>query len=46
MKISIEHLARLARLSVSDSEKNLFANQIDGILNYMDTLNELDTSAC
>ena len=45
MKISIEHLARLARLSVSDSEKTLFANQIDGILNYMDTLNELDTSA-
>ena len=45
MKISIEHLARLARLSVSDSEKTLFAKQIDGILNYMDTLNELDTSA-
>jgi aspartyl-tRNA(Asn)/glutamyl-tRNA(Gln) amidotransferase subunit C len=43
MKISIEHLARLARLSVSDDEKILFANQIDGILNYMDKLNELDT---
>ena len=43
MKFSIEHLARLARLSVSDDEKILFANQIDGILNYMDKLNEPDT---
>jgi len=43
MKISIEHLAQLARLSVSDDEKILFANQIDSILNYMDKLNELDT---
>ena len=43
MKISIEHLARLARLSVSENEKILFANQIDSILNYMDKLNELDT---
>lgn len=44
MKFSIEHLARLARLSVSDDEKRLFANQIDSILNYMDKLNGLDTS--
>ncbi|MDH4230823.1 MAG: Asp-tRNA(Asn)/Glu-tRNA(Gln) amidotransferase subunit GatC [Nitrospirota bacterium] len=43
MKISIEHLARLARLSVSSDEKELFAKQIDSILNYMDKLNELDT---
>jgi aspartyl-tRNA(Asn)/glutamyl-tRNA(Gln) amidotransferase subunit C len=43
MKFSIEHLARLARLSVSDDEKILFANQIDSILDYMDKLNELDT---
>jgi len=44
MKISIEHLAQLARLSVSDNEKTLFADQIDSILSYMDKLNELDTS--
>jgi aspartyl-tRNA(Asn)/glutamyl-tRNA(Gln) amidotransferase subunit C len=43
MKISIEHLAQLARLSVSDDEKIVFTNQIDSILSYMDTLNELDT---
>ncbi|RPI36465.1 MAG: Asp-tRNA(Asn)/Glu-tRNA(Gln) amidotransferase subunit GatC [Nitrospiraceae bacterium] len=45
MKISIEHLAQLARLSVSADEKILFANQIDSILSYMDTLNELDTGS-
>jgi aspartyl-tRNA(Asn)/glutamyl-tRNA(Gln) amidotransferase subunit C len=45
MKISIEHLAQLARLSVSDDEKILFANQIDSILNYMAKLNELDTGS-
>ena len=44
MKISIEHLAQLARLSVSDNEKTLFTDQIDSILSYMDKLNELDTS--
>jgi aspartyl-tRNA(Asn)/glutamyl-tRNA(Gln) amidotransferase subunit C len=43
MKISIEHLAQLARLSVSDNEKTLFAKQIDSILSYVDKLNELDT---
>jgi len=45
MKISIEQLAQLARLSVSDDDKELFANQIDNILSYMDKLNELDTGA-
>jgi len=44
MKISIEHLAQLARLSVSDNEKTVFADQIESILSYMDKLNELDTS--
>jgi aspartyl-tRNA(Asn)/glutamyl-tRNA(Gln) amidotransferase subunit C len=44
MKISIEHLSRLARLSLSDEEKNLFASQLDSILTYMEQLNELDTS--
>ncbi len=44
MKISMEHLSRLARLSLSDEEKERFGNQLDSILNYMDTLNELDTN--
>lgn len=44
MKISVEHLSRLARLSLSDEEKGLFGNQLAGILSYMDKLNELDTA--
>ncbi len=45
MKISIEQLAQLARLSVSEDDKELFAHQIDNILTYMDKLNELDTGS-
>ncbi len=43
MNISIDHLGRLARLSLSVEEKELFSKQIISILNYMDKLNELDT---
>ncbi len=43
MKISIEHVANLARLSLSEGEKELFGRQLDSILSYMDKLNELDT---
>ncbi|MDA8431604.1 MAG: Asp-tRNA(Asn)/Glu-tRNA(Gln) amidotransferase subunit GatC, partial [Nitrospiraceae bacterium] len=45
MKISIDHIASLARLSVSEEEKSLFGAQLESILSYMDKLNELDTSA-
>ena len=43
MKISIEHIAHLSRLSLSDKEKGLFGEQLESILSYMDKLNELDT---
>ncbi len=43
MKISVDHIARLARLSVSEEEKELFGPQLNGILSYMEKLNELDT---
>jgi aspartyl-tRNA(Asn)/glutamyl-tRNA(Gln) amidotransferase subunit C len=43
MRISTEHLSRLARLSLSDAEKELFGGQLDSILSYMEKLNELDT---
>ena len=43
MKISTDHLSRLARLSLSDEEKVSFGNQLDSILSYMDKLNELET---
>lgn len=44
MKISTEHLSRLARLSLSEAEKELFGSQLDSILQYMEKLNELDTT--
>ncbi|MHB8881230.1 MAG: Asp-tRNA(Asn)/Glu-tRNA(Gln) amidotransferase subunit GatC [Thermodesulfovibrionales bacterium] len=43
MKISIDHVSRLARLSLSEGEKARFGSQLDGILAYVDKLNELDT---
>lgn len=43
MKISVEYIAGLARLSVSEEEKELFSSQLNGILSYMEKLNELDT---
>ena len=47
MKISPEEVARvakLARLDLSDDKLELFSGQLDDILNYMDKLNELNTS--
>jgi aspartyl-tRNA(Asn)/glutamyl-tRNA(Gln) amidotransferase subunit C len=42
-KEEIEHIALLARLSLSEEEKDLFGSQLSSILDYMDKLNELDT---
>lgn len=42
-KEDIEHIAVLARLSLSEEEKELFGSQLSNILDYMETLNELDT---
>ena len=39
----IEHIAMLARLRLSDEEKELFGSQLSSILGYMDKLEELDT---
>jgi aspartyl-tRNA(Asn)/glutamyl-tRNA(Gln) amidotransferase subunit C len=39
----VEHVARLARLKLSDEEKELFTDQLNAILDYMEKLNELDT---
>jgi aspartyl-tRNA(Asn)/glutamyl-tRNA(Gln) amidotransferase subunit C len=47
MKISkeeVEHVALLARLKFSESEKERFTTQMNSILDYMDKLKELDTS--
>jgi len=42
-KEEIEHIAMLARLSLSEEEKELFGAQLRSILDYMEKLNELDT---
>lgn len=47
MKITrqeVERVARLARLGLSDSEKEKMRAQLDAILSYVDKLNELETS--
>ncbi len=43
MKIFVEYIAKLARLSVSEEEKKLFEPQLNSILSYVEKLNELDT---
>ena len=42
--MEINHVAMLARLKLTDSEKELFSEQVGSIINYIDKLNELDTS--
>jgi len=44
MKMDIEKVARLARLELSEEEKETFENQMEQILTYMEQLNRLDTS--
>jgi aspartyl-tRNA(Asn)/glutamyl-tRNA(Gln) amidotransferase subunit C len=39
----VEHVARLARLELSEDEKILFAGQMGAILGYVEKLKELDT---
>jgi aspartyl-tRNA(Asn)/glutamyl-tRNA(Gln) amidotransferase subunit C len=46
MKITIadvEHVARLARLALTEDEKNLFAGQMDAIIGYVEKIKGLDT---
>jgi aspartyl-tRNA(Asn)/glutamyl-tRNA(Gln) amidotransferase subunit C len=42
-KEEIEHIASLARLSLTEEEKELFGSQLSSILDYMAKLSELDT---
>jgi len=48
MKLSIkevEHIATLARMTLTDSEKHHYAEQLSDILDYAARLNELNTDA-
>ncbi|NQT49155.1 Asp-tRNA(Asn)/Glu-tRNA(Gln) amidotransferase subunit GatC [Candidatus Kuenenbacteria bacterium] len=42
-KERIEHLANLARLDITEKEKEKYAEQISSILDYFEQLKELDT---
>src|SRR5262245_622044 len=41
----VEKVAALANLELTAEEKELFSNQLAAIIEYVDQLNELDTSA-
>jgi aspartyl-tRNA(Asn)/glutamyl-tRNA(Gln) amidotransferase subunit C len=42
-KQEVEHVARLARLELSEQEKEKLMDQLSNILTYVETLNSLDT---
>jgi aspartyl-tRNA(Asn)/glutamyl-tRNA(Gln) amidotransferase subunit C len=42
-KKDVEHVANLARLELSDAEKEQFEDQLNAILKYAEKLNELNT---
>ena len=39
----VEHVALLARLELKEAKKDIYVNQLNDILAYMQMLNELDT---
>jgi len=41
----VEKIAGLANLELSEEEKGSFSNQLAAIVEYIDQLNELDTSS-
>ncbi len=42
-KKEVEYVANLARLSLTEEEKERFTDQLDHILEYIQQLNQLDT---
>jgi aspartyl-tRNA(Asn)/glutamyl-tRNA(Gln) amidotransferase subunit C len=40
---TVDHVARLAHLSLTEEERQLFARQLDEILGYAEQLQKLDT---
>jgi aspartyl-tRNA(Asn)/glutamyl-tRNA(Gln) amidotransferase subunit C len=41
---TVDQVARLAHLSLSDEERQTFARQLDDILGYAESIQKLDTS--
>lgn len=42
-KEQIDHIAKLARIKLTEKEEGKFANDLSSILEYIDKLNEVDT---
>ncbi len=42
-RIDVRHVAKLARLALTDAEVAQYGAQLSGLLNYVDELRELDT---
>jgi aspartyl-tRNA(Asn)/glutamyl-tRNA(Gln) amidotransferase subunit C len=42
-KTDVEYIAKLARLSLDDAEKEKFARQLSDVLEYVELLKEVDT---
>lgn len=40
----LEHIAKLARINLSESEKNTFLPQLESVIEYFDILNQVDTT--
>ena len=45
-RTDVDHVAKLARLTIEDAELDLFTEQMGAILSYVETLNALDTDQC
>ena len=43
-KDEVKHVAKLARIGLSDEDLGKYADQLSSILEYVDKLNEVDTS--
>lgn len=43
-KEEIQHIADLAKLKLSDGEKEIYGEQLSHILSYIDQLKEIDTT--
>lgn len=44
-KADVEHVANLARLELTEEEKETYTQQLNQILDYAERLNQLDTSS-
>lgn len=44
-KQEVEHIAKLARLTLTDEEKEKYSRQLSDILAYVDQLNQVDTAS-